>query len=1102
MSRLSSEKIAGLSFEQVVRSAPAAIVVVDASGRVTHSNGRARELTAALGRAMPADLDHAIDIYHPDGRRYERAEWPPFRSITAGETIVDEEFFYAVPDGARLWIRCSSFPVRDKDGEIVAAVFVQTDVSERKRGEAARRYAQRRNETILESITDAFIAVDREWRYTYLNERALAEARTARGAGLAREDVLGQNCWEFIPEAVGTAFERELRRAVREQTTVAFVEYAPAIDKWMEVRAFPSEDGLSVYAREITEPKRAEQELAYHALLVENMEDAVIATDERFLVTAWNRGAERLYRWKAREILGRHVGDAIRTDLSEVELAERFRRIATERRARSELVVHRKDGSLVDVEVIGVAVPGERGEIAGYVAIHRDVSERKRAERALRAANRRTENILESITDTFGAVDADWRYTYFNQRALDLYRKAHGEYVALDDVLGRSIWELNPQLVGTTVDHELRRAVREQKPVVFETYSNATARWVEVHAYPAKGGGLLTFGRDITERKQAEEQLERRARQQALVAELGQRALASDDLQTLMDDAVALVARTLDVELAGLAELPADSEEVILRAGVGWREGVVGSRIERGERDSQVGYTLLRGEPVIAEDQANDPRFTRSALADEHGVVSALSVMIANPDEPFGVLGVLSTRRRSFSRSDVDFVQAVANVLASAVDRSRAVERFNEIREAERSRIARDLHDEALQELTDALVQAYRGQSAGLGPAAAGQLISTLKRVSEQLRGAIYDLRLNDDVSRPFPEALRALVAVQRALAVECDIDLDVSWSPSTRLVGDRGIEVLRIVGEALTNARRHSGAGHVRVSARGSEERFCVEVTDDGHGFDPDATSSGTDRMGIKGMRERAALVGGDLDIRSTPGAGTTIRFEFGPSRHDERPATRARILLVEDHAAVRQAIAGMFQQEADLDVVGQAGSLAEARGMLEDVDVAVLDLGLPDGFGAELIRELRRVNPRAQALVLSATLDRAEVARAIEGGAAGVLNKTAHLGEVVDAVRRLQAGETLMPLDGIIELLGFAGRKREREHADREAIAQLTPREREVLQALADGLNTQHIADRLHISIPTERNHIASILTKLGVHSRPQALVLALRYQIVEIR
>jgi Histidine kinase-, DNA gyrase B-, and HSP90-like ATPase len=201
------------------------------------------------------------------------------------------------------------------------------------------------------------------------------------------------------------------------------------------------------------------------------------------------------------------------------------------------------------------------------------------------------------------------------------------------------------------------------------------------------------------------------------------------------------------------------------------------------------------------------------------------------------------------------------------------------------------------------------------------------------LRGAISDLRPSDDVSRPFPETLGALVDAHRALAVECDIGLDVSWQPPAGPVGNRGIEVLRIVGEALTNARRHSGARHVRVSARGSEDRICVEVDDDGHGFDPDAASSGTEGMGIKGMRERAALLGGDLDIRSAPGTGTTIRFELGPPERDEPPNTTARILLVEDHAAVRQAIAGMFQQQADLDVVGQAASLAEARGMLQDL-------------------------------------------------------------------------------------------------------------------------------------------------------------------------
>jgi DNA-binding NarL/FixJ family response regulator len=175
----------------------------------------------------------------------------------------------------------------------------------------------------------------------------------------------------------------------------------------------------------------------------------------------------------------------------------------------------------------------------------------------------------------------------------------------------------------------------------------------------------------------------------------------------------------------------------------------------------------------------------------------------------------------------------------------------------------------------------------------------------------------------------------------------------------------------------------------------------------------------------------------------------------------------------------------------------------MLEGgVDVAVVDLGLPDGYGGDLIRELRAHNPQAQALVLTASLDQAEIARAVESGAAGVLHKSAGMDEVVEAVRRLRAGETLLPLEEVVELLRFAGFRREQEHEARQAIAQLTPREREVLQALAEGLDGPEIAERLNISIPTERNHMASILAKLGVHSRLQALVFALRYGVVDVR
>jgi DNA-binding NarL/FixJ family response regulator len=132
---------------------------------------------------------------------------------------------------------------------------------------------------------------------------------------------------------------------------------------------------------------------------------------------------------------------------------------------------------------------------------------------------------------------------------------------------------------------------------------------------------------------------------------------------------------------------------------------------------------------------------------------------------------------------------------------------------------------------------------------------------------------------------------------------------------------------------------------------------------------------------------------------------------------------------------------------------------------------------------------------------LDRTEIARAVESGTAGILNKTSHLDEVVDAVRRLRAGETLMPLEEVVDLLRFAGSRREKEYEARQTIARLTSREREVLQALAEGLDSEGIAERLNISVRTQRNHMANILSKLGVHSQLQALVFAARHSVVEI-
>ncbi len=215
-------------------------------------------------------------------------------------------------------------------------------------------------------------------------------------------------------------------------------------------------------------------------------------------------------------------------------------------------------------------------------------------------------------------------------------------------------------------------------------------------------------------------------------------------------------------------------------------------------------------------------------------------------------------------------------------------------------------------------------------------------------------------------------------------------------------------------------------------------------------------------------------------------------------------RIMLVDDHDSFRQPLAIMLEQELDLSVAAQAGSLAEAREVLEgspEVDVAIVDLDLPDGSGTEFITELQAKEPNKQVLVLSAFFDEGFLARAIEAGAAGVVHKSSRLPEIMDAIRRLHSGEQLLSQREVIDAIRLVGRERREDHEARLIIDKLTPREREVLQALAEGLSDSEIAERLYVSIGTVRSHMTNLLSKLNVDSRLQALVFAVRHGLVEI-
>ncbi|RCJ19811.1 histidine kinase [Nostoc sp. ATCC 43529] len=185
---------------------------------------------------------------------------------------------------------------------------------------------------------------------------------------------------------------------------------------------------------------------------------------------------------------------------------------------------------------------------------------------------------------------------------------------------------------------------------------------------------------ELAERKRVESGLRARVRQQAAVAELGQLALANLDLDALMDKAVVLVTQSLEVEYSKVLELLGDRNTLLLRSGVGWDSGLVGNfklALDSGN-ETQASYTLVCSEPVIVYDLRKETRFQGPSLLIDHSVVSGISVIIQGQKQPFGVLGAHTTRLREFTQNDIHFLQAIANVLATTIERKWAEQKIRE----------------------------------------------------------------------------------------------------------------------------------------------------------------------------------------------------------------------------------------------------------------------------------------------------------------------------------------------------------------------------------------------------------------------------------------
>jgi PAS domain S-box-containing protein len=255
---------------------------------------------------------------------------------------------------------------------------------------------------------------------------------------------------------------------------------------------------ICMVVHDITERKRTEEEHRYHAYLLETIHDAVLATDEQLLLTAWNKAAEKMYGWRADEVLGSYIWQVVPLEMTEDQREDALRELAKTGRFRSEVITYAKDGRPVWVEGITVALRGEKGEITGYVNIRRDITERKRTEEDLHSLNHELverERELHSLLRRVVAIQEEERrrvayevHDGFTQTAAAAYRhlQTFAEHRRLESEEDREELEDAIALVRRTVE-EARSVIQNLRPSTLDDFGLAAAIQLQVEELQTEG---------------------------------------------------------------------------------------------------------------------------------------------------------------------------------------------------------------------------------------------------------------------------------------------------------------------------------------------------------------------------------------------------------------------------------------------------------------------------------------------------------------------------------------------------------------------------------------------------------------------------------------
>ena len=557
------------------------------------------------------------------------------------------------PDKERRFILVTAVPQTDDKERFVSTFGVFRDITERKKAEETLRESEERYRELTESITDVFFAMDRDLRYTYWNKAS------EKLTGISAKDAIGKSLTEVFPDVKGTKVEQFYLETLRTQQPQSFVnEYQLRGEDFVfEINAYPTKDGLSVFVKDVTERKKAEEALreseGRYRNLVETVPVVLYALSEDGTITSLNPAFEKLTGWSRDEWLGKSFPPIIHPDDLPLAIESFQKTLSGEIQPPIELRVLSKSGEYLIGEFTSTPKI-ENGKVVGELGIVRDITERKRAEEALRESQEKFERLFMDNPEAAVYMDSSFHILDINPRFANLFG------YSLEEVRGKLINDVIVPKGKVKEGEELDKKALEGY-VHYDTVRKRKDRSlvpVSISAAPiiVEGKSIGTVGlyRDITERKMLEERL-------STLNLYGGKLNAARDLQEVYELTLDAMEETLGFEHAAFMVVEKGNLRDACLRGYPTTLSVM-LPLDGTKKGITVKAANMR-KPVLVPDVEKDKDYVGSVPS----IRSELAVPVVAEDKVFGVLDVESRKLGAFDEKDVTLLQILASHAATAI---------------------------------------------------------------------------------------------------------------------------------------------------------------------------------------------------------------------------------------------------------------------------------------------------------------------------------------------------------------------------------------------------------------------------------------------------